>query len=125
MYSNNSLKLYPLSVLPTTVFASLLALLSSASNKLLWLRPALSSLLSSQLLRAGGVRALLLVVVGGDDEVGLPKLEMLSKLMATKSLELSYEVSFFFSIFRFLVLFLSSFTSFDHYRLISQELYLS
>lgn len=87
---------------PTIVISNLLALLSSAPNAPAtgaWLRPAVSSLLSSQLLRAGGVRSLLLVVVGagaaagGEDEVGVAKLDMLSRLLSARANGTSEQVS--------------------------------
>jgi hypothetical protein len=87
---------------PGIILASLLSLLSSSSSTTLtstmsWLRPALSQRLSDQLLRPGGVRSLMLLVVGresGDAEaVGLGRLEMLGKLLGTKGEGMSWEVS--------------------------------
>lgn len=84
---------------PAIIISNLLALLSSppsATKK--WLSPAVSSLLSSQLLRPNGVRALLLVVVGagtqggGEDEIGVKKLDMLSRLLVSKAPHISADV---------------------------------
>lgn len=65
--------------------ASLLILLSAASISHGWLRPALVGLLSDQLLRTSGVRSLLMVVVGNEEDVSLSKLEMLGKLLGAKA----------------------------------------
>lgn len=67
------------------ILSTVLALHSSSSSKLSWLRPALSNLLSIQLLRPGGVTSLLICVVGDDEEVGVKKLDMLSRLLRTPS----------------------------------------
>ncbi|GAA5870444.1 hypothetical protein JCM8547_004033 [Rhodosporidiobolus lusitaniae] len=75
---------------PTVILSTLLTLLSSSRSPSS--RAHLSALLSSQLLRPGGVRSLLIVVVGagapgggaeGEDEVGGRKLEMLRRLMSS------------------------------------------
>ncbi|GAA6036295.1 hypothetical protein JCM8097_001649 [Rhodosporidiobolus ruineniae] len=72
---------------PTVVLSTLLSLLASTRSPSF--RSYLAYLLSSQLLRPGGVRSLLIVVVGtggaagtGEDEVGMKKLEMLRKLLS-------------------------------------------
>lgn len=74
---------------PSLVISNFLALLSSGSAPA-WLRASASSRLSAQLPRPGGVRALLLIVIGpgaaagGDDEVGIKKLDMVSRLLSAK-----------------------------------------
>ena len=77
---------------PATALASLLMLLSAASPSLPWLRPSLSNLLSGHLMRSGGVRALLVVVVGNEEDVGLNKLEMMGKLLGSKPAGMSSKV---------------------------------
>ncbi|KAL8281142.1 hypothetical protein RQP46_006500 [Phenoliferia psychrophenolica] len=66
---------------PIVVLSTLLALTSAAYPTHAWLRPNLANLLSAQLLRPGGVRSLLILVAGNEDEVGLAKLEMLARLL--------------------------------------------
>lgn len=63
------------------IISHLLMLLSSASNQNVWLRPALSILLTEQLVAVGGIRSLLIVVVGNDDTLNTRKLSMLSRLV--------------------------------------------
>ncbi|GAA5877890.1 hypothetical protein JCM1840_002938 [Sporobolomyces johnsonii] len=77
----------------TTVLATLLTLLGSVrppSSTVL--RPVLSNLLSTQLLRPGGVRSLLIVIVGtgsagggADDDVNIKQLEMLKRLLGARA----------------------------------------
>ncbi|GAA5901723.1 hypothetical protein JCM5296_005389 [Sporobolomyces johnsonii] len=77
----------------TTILATLLTLLGSVrppSSTVL--RPVLSNLLSTQLLRPGGVRSLLIVIVGtgsagggADDDVNIKQLEMLKRLLGARA----------------------------------------
>ena len=77
---------------PTQVLATLLSLLSAApapsavpppspNSVPKALRPFLSRLLSAQLFRPGGIRGLLIVVVGQDDDVGARKLDTIARLV--------------------------------------------
>ncbi|GAA5929961.1 hypothetical protein JCM1841_001227 [Sporobolomyces salmonicolor] len=88
---------------PTTaVLATLLTLLGSVrppSSPLL--RPVLSNLLSTQLLRPGGVRSLLIVIVGtgsagggSDDDVNIKQLEMLNRLLGARAEGVDEKASF-------------------------------
>lgn len=72
---------------PSATISHLLALLGSSPSSL---RQTLTTHLSRQLLRPGGVRSLLVVVIGtgassgGEDEVGVRKLEMVRRVIETQ-----------------------------------------
>ncbi|BGP73193.1 hypothetical protein NBRC10513v2_006597 [Rhodotorula toruloides] len=79
--------LYRLFQSPSAAISHLLTLLGSSPSSL---RQPLTTQLSTQLLRPGGVRSLLLIVIGtgassgGEDEVGVRKLEMVRRVIETR-----------------------------------------
>ncbi|GAA5968373.1 hypothetical protein JCM11641_007611 [Rhodosporidiobolus odoratus] len=81
----------------TVVMQTLLPLLSMSRSAII--RNRLTGLLTSQLLRAGGVRSLLIVVIGtggrgaGDDELDTKKAEMVRKLLSAVPAESGLEGS--------------------------------
>lgn len=66
---------------PVIIISHLLKLMSTASKKNEWLRPALSNLLSERLAADGGVRSLLIIVIGDDENTSTSKLSTLSQLL--------------------------------------------
>ncbi|KAM0786858.1 hypothetical protein ACM66B_002284 [Microbotryomycetes sp. NB124-2] len=87
---NGQLETFANSLPVSASIATLLPLLSSAASPT-WFKAMIAKLLSDQLTRPGGVRSLLVVVVGsgsaagGQDEVGVRKLDMLHRLLTSST----------------------------------------
>ncbi|BGO94920.1 hypothetical protein NBRC10512_000596 [Rhodotorula toruloides] len=85
---------------PSATISHLLTLLGSAPSSL---RQSLTTQLSTQLLRPGGVRSLLLVVIGtgassgGEDEVGVRKLEMVRRVIETRPTDASLDAKAYYA----------------------------
>ncbi|SGZ24900.1 BQ5605_C023g09752 [Microbotryum silenes-dioicae] len=76
---------------PTVIIPNLLAILSTSSTDNDWSKPTIANLLSRQLLRTGGVRSLLVVVVGvgsaagSADHVDTRKMDLVMRLLRARS----------------------------------------
>ncbi|SCZ96883.1 BZ3500_MvSof-1268-A1-R1_Chr4-1g06816 [Microbotryum saponariae] len=76
---------------PTVIIPNLLAILSTFSTENDWIKPTIANLLSRQLLRTGGVRSLLVVVVGvgsaagSADHVDTRKMDLVMRLLRARS----------------------------------------
>ncbi|SCV69399.1 BQ2448_2419 [Microbotryum intermedium] len=81
----------------TVIIPNLLAILSTPSTENAWIKPTIANLLSRQLLRTGGVRSLLLIVVGvgaaagSADHVDTRKMDLVMRLLSARSMEIQDE----------------------------------